>query len=382
VSLYNVGDGSKQSVPAFERSASLGLFNPDGSLMALARGGTVRIIETASLAEVSQLSWGAPGWSGVPSYSFDGDGSHMAIGSYSTATVYDTSSGEAVASLYHVPYTHAVTFSPDGSKVAVIREPNDNNVEIFDTTTGESLGILHEDSNGFHRTLFFTSDGRLWVLDGAGLQVWDVEGMTLLDDLEPEGLFQQAAPHPDETQAALVDDGVVTVLSLETGEVLTTFDTGIGERTEALAYSPDGSLLALGFFGSTFSIWNTSDYSEVATVEAKNIITSGLDFSPDSQFLVVTGQQEHITIYEAASGTEVATVDSNSNDFSRATFLSDERLIGTGRATLVDYNSQTLEEQAEILSGVTPVTDIAISADGTQAAFVDRSFRVYIVPLP
>lgn len=137
--------------------------------------------------------------------------------------------------------------------------------------------------------LSVSPDGqRLWVPSTAGERVWDIsrgvwseEHLSLpIKCLSPDG---RIAARVDYTREAYPSPQVV-LLGTRSGETLHTL-RGHRYSVEAVAFSPDGSLLATGSRDSTVRIWSVATGKQLRLFSIPGRYFEALAFSPDGTAL-------------------------------------------------------------------------------------------------
>src|SRR5262249_50882129 len=152
--------------------------------------------------------------------------------------------------------------------------------------------------DGRVRALALSPDGRRLVTMGDetdGLRVWDVASRRQVATYKTadNGLWA-VAYHPGGTQIAVLGSGhIIEVLDAATGKRVTTVDAGGRLETaagrRALAYSPDGRLLAGPYEGNQVGLWETETYSLVGTLAGHEGTVLSVAFRADGRRLVSAG---------------------------------------------------------------------------------------------
>ncbi|MCY7402432.1 MAG: hypothetical protein LH477_16020 [Nocardioides sp.] len=181
-----------------------------------------------------------------------------------------------------------------------------------DPVTGSGPGEGMGGSVGFELVatdqLSVSPDGSQVLADcWNGICRWDVASGAL--ELVPDR--GSVAVAPDWSTVAVVgDDGAVVLEDLETGETVVTLaaDPGAdglaGSAVTAVAYSPDGSLVAAATLGSGGAggvrVWSVSDAAEEVSFETVGEVHR-LAFAPDGNQIASAGNGP-VEVHELTSG--------------------------------------------------------------------------------
>ena len=152
----------------------------------------------------------------IRTLAFSPDGKMLASGGEgSTLCVWRVSDGASLfKSTAHKTWVNAVAFSPDGKILA----SGDNELFLWDTTTGTQLRTTHRELSARISTLVFSPDGKTLVA-GNG-------------------------------------DGILELWDVRTGGLLSTH-TGHTRWIDVLKFSPDGStLVSTSFWDGTILVWD------------------------------------------------------------------------------------------------------------------------------
>ena len=127
---------------------------------------------------------------------------------------------------------------------------------------------------------------------------------TLKGDATP---IWAVAYSPDGTLLAVGDGpmdtpGTVTLWDVATRKVKETLD-GHDRGVATVAFSPDGRLLASGGWDGTIRIWDVRARETRHVIEGLNCVCD-LAFSPDGRLLASAGEGNIVTLWDVETGTE------------------------------------------------------------------------------
>jgi WD40 repeat protein len=237
--------------------------------------------------------------------------------------------------LYDLPQSRGLWYLPGESTRLLIFSPDsallvDGSGQVWDTRTGEEkmkfTGIPPV-SDVWGAT--FSKDGtRLAVSTKDALQLWNMDdgAISTLTDQLSMGIYAMAFS-PDGTLMALAyNQGKLVLIDAATGAVVNTMDYG-NRWFASVAFSPDGQTLAAGTTEGKALLLKTSDLSIVNTFNVTDSFwVTGVVFSPDGT-LLVTGEMSNMQLWNAADGTLLASLGANGSFQDFFTFTADGRSI-------------------------------------------------------
>jgi WD40 repeat protein len=207
--------------------------------------------------------------------------------------VVDAASGAQITGLPGSGTAYALDFSPDGSELALggITDYPDGAIWLYGTADWELISELPVKGQTVTDVVFSPDGERLYSSGTDGrIRVWNVAEKTMLNNfqkgrqanrlaLSPEGSFL-ASIYCNNTDSYGCTKGGVVVWSTADGKILQTFD----DIALALAFSPDGSLLATGgdYHDPFIRLRYTATWKQVGLAAA---MASCLAFSPDGRML-------------------------------------------------------------------------------------------------
>lgn len=273
----------------------------------------------------------------------------------------------------------AGTFAPDGRTVATIGP--DDQAQIWDLTTGQLLQTLLPATAGSYASRI-AYDGRTLLLlgDDGALLHWDAATGTMRDRRRLAGFLgaiEALAYSPDGKSLALGTERGVLLLDSADGRVIARIDDRSGAAD--LAYSADGSLLAVRHHSGGVTIWRLPERVLQATLTLPDAWVEATAFAPDGS-AVATGVDERnrLILQRAADGAELWAADNAHREKIRAiAFTPDSRTVITtawdGRIKLWDAQNGQVQADLDARSssiGMTLVEALAISPDGSRLALM------------
>lgn len=223
----------------------------------------------------------------------------------------------------HQSIINAAAFSPDGRILASAAANQDPGVALWELPEGKLLQRLVVPAKDYFRpstnALAFSPDGKklLTADTGGQLHLWDVgtgnEAYSIAANAGYPGATAVAFSTDGQWMASGGGDGAVRVWSTESGEELLSFDTlPQSEKPipgpmgffgnfppgsiSALAFSPDGKLLAAGIGESLarsriakIVLWNLESNQPVRRIDESNGVLVSLLFTPDGKQLISGG---------------------------------------------------------------------------------------------
>jgi WD40 repeat protein len=298
-------------------------YTPDGrSIVTLGHDRTVRFWDPVTGREVRRFEAGD---FGIRFAALSGDGKTLATGGgFQPTRVWDAASGRELRrfqtpSQVRDAIVECADLSPDGKTLATSVS---RRVDFWDTVTGERRpGVaMSPIGTGFIKALRFAPDGRtVATVYGDWVRFWDAASsretrrIALPTKGRPNDGFSRTAARlafsPDGTTLAATNerDGLIFLLDVASGREFGRVDGP--DDYKALAFSPDGKLLATGVDISkglpdhelSVRLWDVTARKEIGRVPAHRNSIRALAFSPDGKRLLSASEDATALVWEVAS---------------------------------------------------------------------------------
>jgi len=335
----------------------------------------------------------------------------ITTGSYGVVDIFDTD-GIGVSKSFQTGVTANLSstpvFSPDGKTVLAGPFGAVNyGVSVWSSTGGNWLAGV---GTGFVSAYAYSPDGKSIATGGTGsygtssLQIWNAASNTLIQSFKSNVTKVTALKFsPDGTKLAVggtTDDYINTIeiWSTSTDELLSTLNIPGHYGSVALAFSPDGKILAdssswinsNSYPVADLQLWDVSSGTLIDSLDTAATLTNGLAFSPDGKTIALGGQTSESSSLTNGGLIEVWNVQTES----LVTTLTLEP--GTGSVGTVGFTSDGTTLYAGSYSGVQAFStadyslvgsasnfgfNIAISPDGTLLASTDSNGGIDVCSL-
>ena len=234
-----------------------------------------------------------------------------------TLTLWDVSAGQQVYEWRFEPNGDTnpfLAFSPDGALFACAAGAEISVYELSSRQRIARIKMSDETKGSVTRCLTFSPDGRQIVANlnwEATCALWDIASrrkMLALDiHLEAGRGIRAVAFRPDGRLIAVAgDSGAITIFNAKSGLAVHTLFGHVG-AVNSLTFSPDGTRLASGGHDKTIRLWDVSDGEEVLVLRGHSDEIVSLSFDTRGNWLTSASRRE-IRVWDAAQGSEDARV--------------------------------------------------------------------------
>jgi WD40 repeat protein len=311
---------------------------------------------------------------GVNYISFSPDGERIALAHWNGApTVFDVATMTEVLRLEgHAFNCRDVVFSPDGRLLATVCD--DHTVRIWDAQTGQELqSLAGHDYLGY--SVDFSSDGA-WLVsadENGPMFVWDTttgEKLLTVRSDEGGGFFGASFAPDGRSLVAPMADGTVRVWDAVSGELLVTYAGHTGTVMDT-ATSPDGTLMASAGTDSTVRIWTTGPVGELGAFPlGPGGVAWRIAFSPDGSQVAVSDGAGPATLWDPDTGELMLSLPGGEAGTFAVAYSPDGAHLAVSEGNgLIHLWNLGAQEVVRTLSGhVSPVWDLAFSPDGKRLA--------------
>jgi WD40 repeat protein len=386
VKVWDVGTGREARTLGRGGMFTSVCFSPDGKRLAAAIGeqleaGVVSVWDVRTgREELSLKEFKGP----VKSVCWSPDGARLACASEQTpvvgvVTVWDARTGRKEHSLDESPgHVFSVAWSPDGALLASGRRQS---VAVWEARTGRRVLSLKGHAS-FVRSVCFSPDGTLLAsADDRQSEGGDQPGEVKLWDLRTGRESRSLKGHtcvcfsPDGTHLASAgDDGTVRLWDACTGEDALALNAHTG-WVRGVCFSPDGQRLATASSDRTVKVWDTHSGEEARTLEGHTGEVYSVCWSPDGARLASAGgdptrKAGEVRVWDAHTGREELSLKGLKSRVHSVCWSPDgTRLASAGDdGTVKLWDARTGREESSLKGLEGPVEDVCFSPDGTRLA--------------
>ena len=235
-------------------------------------------------------------------------------------------------------------------------------------------------------TVAFSPDGKsLATIDFATrLRLWNIAARRRAPAPFGKIAIEAVAFSPNGRFLAGADnlDGVTRLWDLRAGRKVRTFTNKRTPSTTAVAFSPDGKVLATGYGGGQVRLWDVATGKQIGAPLPSAMNGDSADmvsFSPDDRTLAVSSGAGLVQLWDTASRQPLCEpLDSPTNQDARAVFSPDGRTLAVSNESgpVELWDVATCRQALPLNGDTTTVTSLAFGPGGTMLATGGRDGSV------
>jgi WD40 repeat protein/transcriptional regulator with XRE-family HTH domain len=345
-------------------------FHPNGNILASAGDdATLRVwdIRDGTHRHVLQGHVGL-----VWSVAFSPDGALLASGgSDGTIRIWNVQAGTCLRTLQHPHGVFTVAFHPGGALLASGGE--EGQIMLWDIHSGDCLTALHRHMSGT-APIAFNPEGTL-LASGSNqgvVELWQIEGQRNRRHVGTlrghRWLVSAVSFAPHGLLASVAYGGQVRLWDARSGRLLKTIQ-GYSRLMSALAFSPDGGLLAQGDDNGVVRVWDLSSGRCLAAMQGHVGPVWTISWRSDGMSFASGGDDREVKLWEARTGRLLKSFGGHTVVIWALAFSPDGALLASGGADKVirlwPLAREGEEDQLVTLEGsIDMIMSLAFSGDG------------------
>ena len=333
---YEIAPHHIVTVEGYTETVNQVVFSPDGTMIASAgrdgvEGGSIRLWDAKTLQNLATMRIGTVSdRPGVTAVAFSPDGTMIASGRAGgvgggSVRLWDAKTGQLITTLIgHKFRITGLAFSPDGTMIAS-SGAEENAIRLWNVKTRKTIATLEGHKREL-RGVAFSPDGTMIASserDGyerdVTIRLWNVKTRKTIATLEAyigtsytRGITPFGLPLPGESQIAFSPDGSQIAFSplgipeiwlwdVKTQQLIATLK-GHTHDIGAVAFSPDGTMIASAGLDRTIRLWNANTQQLITTFERHPDAIRTLAFSPDGTTIASGVRKGTIWLWNVPNG--------------------------------------------------------------------------------
>ena len=271
-------------------------------------------------------------------------------GGRGTIKLWNWRDGTLVATIRgHADSVNTVAFSPDGELLA--SGGDDHQWKLWDVQGQLPIAtLLHRIARTRYtvKAVAFSPEGTL-ATAGRHVKLWEVSSQTEIATLEHHDYVWALAFSPDGQLLAAGDgEGTVKIWEVQTRQAIAQL-AGDTNNVYSVAFSPDGRTFATAGYQGHIKLWTVKNWELLGTLQNRGTAYS-VDFSPDSKALASAGH-ETVSLWSIESGEKIVSLTGHAGWVRGVAFSPDGATLVSGgedgsvRIQNVETHLQTLQQR-------------------------------------
>lgn len=215
----------------------------------------------------------------------------------------------------HQGWINSVAFSPNGRLLGSASD--DKSIKIWDIVNRMEISTFTNEEQGRVKSLLFSSDGSLLVSSSSDKKIrfWSVSEERLLKTLDDTHSGSLAFSPDNLLIASGSDDGTINIFNVPSMQQSTPTFTSIPyhrflkhslightQGVKAIAFSPNGKLIASGGFDDKVKVWDVQTGREIRSFSGHTNDVNSVLFSADSKSVISGSNDGTIKIWNIDDG--------------------------------------------------------------------------------
>ncbi len=336
IRLWDVTTGELQlTFAGHANSVDFLKYSPDGKVLVSQGGDNNVCLWNARTGEFLRiLTTEDPSWHGL-NIDFSKDGKTLvSVNSDENVRLWNPHTGEQLKTIKQDRELEVVQYSPDGRIFACSECYGEATVQLFDAATGEPLHFLKMPEHAEWVTDFQFSPDRqtLAVKTAEEIYFWDVNTGELEKTITGYSDVVSSVTYSPGGRTLASLDNFVRIWDLDTQKLVKTLSPktlSVKGSIRAIAYSPNGEILACGTMDKTIVLWDVHKWKKRGVLKGHTDGVSSITFSPDGQTLASGCWNGTIRLWNAHTGENLKTFDRHASSVRTVLFSPNGQILAS-----------------------------------------------------